>query len=189
MLSVQRYMIHLKNSSYAPRDAQKLLTESRKLTSEIESVIRDTRVSSKYLEFDVSVDKEKLSTFVTKLNTIGPLDHTRLVIEEQIEKNEAIEQGRFYFNNERYWECHEVIEGVWKQCFQEEKELLNGIILIAAAMVHFQKDENTICFSILKRALEKLANSDKKYHGIDVDTLRKTVSQMIETGKIKTLTI
>ena len=182
-------MIHLKNSSYHPQDAYTLLLQSRKLTSEIESEIRDTRVSSRYLEFDVSVDKEKLQLFITKLGSIGPLDHARNIIEEKIDKVTALNNGRFYFNNERFWECHEAFEGVWKETTQGEKELLNGIILVAAAMVHYQKDENPICISILKRAQAKLSNSTGKYYEIDVDSVRNKISQIIKIGKIETFTI
>ena len=51
---------------------------------------------------------------------------------------------------------HEVLEGLWKISTGGEKDLLNGIILVAAAMVHFQKNEIGIGISILKRAMVKL---------------------------------
>ena len=105
-------MIHLKNSGYLPQDAKKLLSEADKLVAGMHAIVRDTRVSSRYLEFDISVSKEHLDLLVKKLETIGPLDNARHIIEEEMEKEEAIEKGRDYFNDERFWECHETLRSM-----------------------------------------------------------------------------
>jgi hypothetical protein len=188
-LSVDRFMIRLKNLGYVPKDATKLLLQARSLSSKLNIIIRDMRVSSSHLEFDVSIKKEDLGNLTKKLEPIGPLDHAKHVVDEVIGKEEAIQKGRDYFNYERFWECHEVLEGIWKKSNGNEKELINGIILVAAAFVHYQKDENEICLSILGRALEKIGNATGKYHKIDVDGLRNKVSNMIRTGVIETFTI
>ena len=182
-------MIHLKNSGYLPKDAKKLLSQADKLVSGMHAVVRDTRVSSRYLEFDISVSKEYLDMLVKKLETIGPLDNARHIVEEEMEKEKAIENGRDYFNDERFWECHETLEGVWKKTYEGEKDLIQGIILVAAAFVHYQKNEDEICLSILKRAMEKIGTTSGKYHNIDVDVLRKKISEIINSGKITTFTI
>ena len=186
---MDRFMVHLKNLRYLPSDAPMLLTKADKLTSGMNRIIRDMRVSSKYLEFDVSVDKEQLDVIVEKLESLGPLDHAKHVIEEKMEKEEAIIQAKDYFNNERFWECHEVLEGVWKNTRQGEKELVQGIILVAAALVHYQKNETDICLSILKRTVEKFSNASSKYYSIDVDLIRKKIAEMISTKKMETFTI
>lgn len=182
-------MLHLKNKNYVPNDSRKLLLKARNLCSKMDMIIRDCRVSSKYIEFDVSVDKSKIDALVSKLVSIGQLDNAKHVVEEKIEKQKAIKEGIFYFNNERFWECHEVLEGVWKNCFEGEKDLVQGIILVAAALVHFQKAEEAICLSILSRALEKLAKSSGTYHDIDVDKLRSQVAQIKNSGKISIFSI
>ena len=51
------------------------------------------------------------------------------------------------------------LKGVWKKTHEGEKDLVQGIILVAAALVHYQKYENEICLSIMKRAMEKLSNA------------------------------
>lgn len=182
-------MIHLRNSGYTPSDARHLLSRTRELTSDMDAEIRDARISSRYLELDISVDEDKLSQFVNRLDPIGPLDHAQHIVDVQIEKTEAIEKGRFFFNHERYWECHEILEGVWKKSFKGEKDLLQGIILVAAALVHYQKNEKSICLSILKRALEKLTNVSGVYYDINIDILRNKVSQALKSGLIETFTI
>ena len=182
-------MIHLKNSHYVPSDSDDLLLRARKITSDMKITVRDMRVSSRYLEFDVSIEKERLEQLIKKLEPIGFLDHAKHVIDEPIGKEEAIEKGRYYFNYERFWECHEVLEGAWKKSEGQEKDLIQGIILVAAALVHYQKNENEICLSIFNRALEKIGNAKGKYHNIDVDALSNKISSMLHTGVLETFTI
>jgi len=182
-------MLHLKNNGYNPTDSYKLLSEARDLCAGLDVAIRDTRVSSKYIEYDISISKEQLDELVERLQPIASLDHAKHVVEEQFEKDDAIRKGIFFFNNERYWECHEVLEGVWKKCYESEKDLVQGLILVAAALVHYQKNENDICISILDRALQKLANTSGSYNNIDIDSLRSKVEEIRNTKKITTFAI
>ncbi len=182
-------MLHLKNTKYAPHDTDKLLGMARKLSYGFGAIIRDCRVSTKYIEFDVSIDKSKMDLLVERFAPIAPLDHARLVVEEHIEKDDAIKIGVSYFNDERFWEAHEVLEGVWKKSFEGEKELVQGIILVAAALVHFQKAEDVICLSVLGRALDKLERSTGMYHEINVDKIRQKVQEIKNSGKISLFTI
>jgi len=94
----------------------------------------------------------------------------------------------FYFNNERFWECHEALEGAWKQCTGDEKELIQGLILVAAALVHYQKDENTICLSVLGRALKKLHGKSGEYYKINVDMVKQKTIEMLDKKEIFTFT-
>ncbi len=182
-------MLHLKNSDYSPTDTDNLLSKARNLCAGLDVIIRDTRVSSKYVEYDISIPKEQLDELVKRLQPIAKLDHAKHVVEEHFEKDEAIRKGIFYFNNERYWECHEVLEGVWKKCYEGEKDLVQGLILVAAAMVHYQKNENDICLSIFERALQKLANTSGNYNNIDIDSLRRKAEEIRKTRKITTFAI
>ena len=186
---MDRFMLHLKNENYIPKNASELLHQSRDLSSGMNVTIRDTRVSRKFLEFDVSINKENLDELLAKMKPLGELVHAKPVIEEEIPKEDAIKEGISYFNDERFWECHEVFEGVWKKCVEQEKILVQGIILVAAALVHYQKNENQICLSILNRALLKLGNAPGQYNNIDVDSLRNKVNEIITSGKITTFLI
>jgi hypothetical protein len=67
--------------------------------------------------------------------------------------------------------------------------LLNGIILVAAALVHYQKGEQAICISIMKRALVKLNNSYGNYHDIDIDSLKTQVTNIVNSSKVSSFKI
>ena len=187
--NMDRFMLHFKNSSYVPKDAKTILSNSRDLTYGMAVIIRDCRVSSKFIEFDVSVHKNNLELLLEKLVPIGKLDHFRHIIEERIEKNQLIKDGIFYFNNERFWESHEALEGAWKQCIGGEKELIQGIILVAAAFVHYQKYENKICLSVLSRALKKLHDKPGEYHDVNVDSIKQNLLEMLDKKEITIFTI
>ena len=183
-------MLHLKNNSdYNRKMANTILLQSRDLAYGMNLILRDCRISKKYVELDTSVPEAFLDDLVKKLSIIAPLDHAKHVIEETFEKTDAISQGRSYFNDERFWECHEVLEGVWKSIDGDEKKLVNGLILIAAGLVHYQKDEDETCISIFNRALEKLQYSSGMYYKIDVDRVKSLVLDMIKTKKISTFAI
>ena len=186
---MDRFMVHLKNSAYTAKDAQSILLNSRDLSYGMNLTIRDCRVSSKFIELDVSVPKTNLELLLEKLLPIGKIDHFRHIIEEQIEKNQSIKDGIFYFNNERFWESHEALEGAWKQCTGDEKELIQGIILVAAAFVHYQKYENEICLSVLNRALKKLNGKSGEYHNVSIDLIKQNLIEMLDKKTISIFVI
>jgi uncharacterized protein len=173
-----RYMLHLQNNGYTPANSRNLVHKARNLCSKIKASIRVARVATNFVEFDVDVDEEKLDIVVEKLTPIGRLVNARHVVEEEIEKDSGIKDGIFYFNNERFWESHEAWEGAWKKCFGKEKELVQGLILVAVAFAHSQKNDDSIGIGVLGRALEKLGNSPAEYHSIDVEKIRNKVKKM-----------
>jgi len=180
-----RYMLHLKNDRFMPSDSRELVHKARNFCSDMEASVRVARVASKFVEFDVEVEKEELDFLVEKLSSIGKLDNARHIVEENVEKEIGLKDGIFYFNNERFWECHEALEGVWKKCYGREKELVQGIILLAVAFAHSQKNDYLIGLGMLSRVLEKLGNSPALYHNIDVDRIRRKI---IDMKKSNTLT-
>ena len=177
-------MLHLKNDGYLPEHSRKVVYMARDLASEMNVSIRVVRIATKFVELDISVEQDELNTLIKKLSPIGPVDNIRHVFEEEIEKEQGIIDGIFYFNNERFWESHEAFEGVWKKCFGREKELVQGIILVAVAFAHAQKDELSIGVGMLGRALEKLGESPSTYHSINVDRIRKKAIEMQQENNL-----
>ncbi len=186
MAYVARFMIHLKNEGFTPSDSKKLVYKARDLSSDIGASVRVARVASSFIELDAEIEKENLDLLIEKLRPIGTLVNARHIVEENIPKETGIRDGIFYFNHERFWESHEAFEGVWKDCYGREKELVQGIILLAVAFAHSQKNDNSIGIGMLSRSLEKLGNSPSEYHNIDVDRIRKKITEMQNS---QTLTI
>jgi len=181
---VERYLLHFKNEKYLPQNSRELVHKARDLVSDMNVSVRLARVATKFIEFDVAAEKVDLDTLVEKLSPIGEIDNVRHVVEEHLDKNKGLEDGIFYFNNERFWECHEAFEGVWNQCYGREKELVQGIILVAVAFAHEQENEESIGIGILKRALDKLGTSPSMYHSINVDRIRKNAVDMQQANNL-----
>ncbi len=93
--------------------------------------------------------------------------------------DEVFSRARILFNSERYWECHEVLEGLWRQKQGEEKSLLQGIILICAGFVHHQKGEEGVALSVLNRGAKQLDVSRVEYGGFDITSMKKQVQLML----------
>lgn len=187
---LQRYFVHLHNKSYSPKDATVLLIKARELAGP-KVVVRDSRVSKKYIEFDTSIpdgaSAEKTLGALAKISPIASYEH---IVEQHMERDEAIRKAIELFNEEKYWGTHEALEMVWKDTPPgRERDLVNGIILVAAALVHDQKDEQDICMSILRRAAKKLDNATGDYHGIDMDRFVERVHKMLDSGRAERFTI
>lgn len=185
---MERYMIHLVNSGYGPADSREIVHRARFLCANL-ALVRVARVATSFVELDVSVEKDDFDTVVAKLRPIGGLDNARHVVEEEIPKEKGIRDGIFYFNSERFWEAHEAWEGVWKQCHGVEKSLVQGLILVAVAFAHAQKNDVTIGIGIFGRALEKLGGSSGVYYNIDVNDIRGRIAEMRRSGKMTLFTV
>ena len=187
---MRRYMVHLRNTSYSPKDAGVLLKKARSIGERDGLVVRDARVSTKHIEYDISIpDGFSEKTVIALLESISPIASFEQVVERHITKDKAISLAIQSFNEEKYWNAHELLEGVWKSSTGMERNILNGIILVAAAFVHDEKDEPGICISILKRALAKLEGAPETYAGIDIARLARNALQIIKSGKITRFTI
>jgi hypothetical protein len=86
------------------------------------------------------------------------------------------------FNEERFWESHEALESAWRRVSGADKEILQGIILLAAALVHLQKNEIAVTISVMGRAHRKLTPYHSEHFGINIDNLCDNVSRMISAG-------
>jgi hypothetical protein len=172
-----RYIIHLKNTDFKPSDAKELLRIARDLVAN-DAIIRDLRVAKEHIELDVSIESSMLDKLLNELKKIAPLYRYREISDNALRKEDAIKYTKILFNEERYWEAHEVLESIWRESNGYEKSTLQGIILICAAFVHMQKGEDDIAYIILNRALPKLKLDN--YDSIDVKFIKSNVMKIIK---------
>jgi hypothetical protein len=154
------------------------------------ATIRDTRVSKRYIEFDASIPEDMgVNTIIQSLEAIASLASYDHIVEHQMNKDEAIKRAMELFNDEKYWQAHEALEYVWKNSMGVEKDILNGLILVAAAFVHDEKDESDVCLAILQRARKKLGEARGMYYGMNINRIADRISEIINSGKIDRFTI
>ena len=187
---LHRYMAYLKNEGFGPKDARLLLSKARQIVEKYDILIRDVRVSNRFIEFDISLGNvEDLEKIRSIFSFIGQYVDGYKVVEKDLKIEESLILAKKFFNEEKYWITHELLEGVWKKAYGDEKDLLNGLILVAAALVHYQKNEKDIALSIMRRALKKLTAANEKYFGIDVVSIKSQVSEMVKSSIIENFRI
>ena len=180
-----RYLIRLSHAdAFKAADQAALLSRVRGLVQPLGGKAINLRVSRHALEFDLFCSPDiELHPFLTALEPVGAvLTYKRLdVPPAALVPAQVIAEARSLFNEERFWEVHEVLEGLWKTAAGDEKRLLQGLILTAAALVHTQKDEMKVVGPMLQDAAHRLENQPAIYYGLDVRRFLREVKKMILT--------
>jgi hypothetical protein len=184
-----RFLIRLENENvYTPKDAKPLQSKIRKLLGSSD-IAGNLRISSTAIEFDLfdsqtSLEKSKkiLETKISPVKTFRAIE-TRGIARSE---DEAFHEGVDLFNEERFWEAHEALEEIWHPATGTKRDTIQGLILTAAALVHYQKNENAVCLSILERALEKLGRIND-FQGLDIELLRSSITRILQDNTPKPL--
>ena len=95
----------------------------------------------------------------------------------------AVSEARQLFNQEKFWHVHEALEVVWLKRQGDEKALLQGLIIGAASLVHWQKAELEVCWRMMADAVRRLEGKPADYYGWNVAAFR-THLQMCAEAKI-----
>jgi hypothetical protein len=183
-----RYLLRVANKDeYSPTDVERVASTIRKILGSRESASH-FRVATDALEFNMFARdeeeledrKRRLTQSLFKIVSVKLLD-TPLRI---VDKEEALAEGVQLFNTERFWECHEILEQAWHGSKGVERDAIQSIILTAAAFVHYQKGEEEICLSILRRARAKMATA-KTCEKMDFQELVTDIDGILDSEKIR----
>jgi hypothetical protein len=177
-----RYLVRLDNNqAYAPKDVKTLQTKIREVLGSTDK-IGNLRISTTAIEFDLfeaSSDlgrsKSLLEDKISKVLTLRSLESRASTKPE----SELLREGIDLFNQERFWEAHEALEEIWHPATGVDRDIIQGLILAAAALVHYQKNEINVYVSILGRAKDKLGTVDE-FKGIDIKHLRANIDRILE---------
>jgi uncharacterized protein len=154
--------------------------------------VNPKRTSYGALEMDVFVQsREDFDIFMAAIEPLGEIEFYRDLQEAPrfLPTADAVAEAVSLFNTERFWEAHEVLESLWRAAQGDEKRLLQGLILVCAAFVHEQKDEERVALGVAKRSLPLLSWTDRKYQGIDVDSVQRTLAGMVADEKLSLFTL
>jgi hypothetical protein len=188
-----RYLIRLANErSHTPLEQTQLLKQVRELLPTQKAKAINLRVSPAAIEFDLFIPFDaNAHDYVSSLQGLGAmltckrLDLPTMPVDPVV----AITEARHLFNEQRFWEVHEVLEGLWKELRGSEKELVQGLIIAAAALVHVQKNEPDPVWKMLEDAMRRLKNKPDHYLGWDVKKFRDHFTRVLDTKKIEIPTV
>jgi hypothetical protein len=183
-----RFLLRLAHDrKLSPKDRKELSKTAWEAVSGHGADVGNLRIATRAVELDLLLDSEAALADCTRAlaEIIGPVLTVRKldVISPPIEKVEAVRHGVELFNEERYWESHELLESAWKESTGVEREVLQGLILLAAALVHWQKNEKEVTLSIMGRALQKLETHDADLFNVKLDSAKHKVNEILNSGQ------
>ena len=84
---------------------------------------------------------------------------------------DPVQEGIRLFNEEYFFEAHEVLEDLWKRERGKSKLFLHGLIQLCAAYHHFQNGNLIGAETLLERGAQKMRSYPLDYLGIDAAKL------------------
>ena len=171
-----------------PKQVDEVSSNLRQMTERFHCDLKNLRASTFALEFDLfpKNDKQLDLQLVKVLSEYEPVIAIRDLGKEELQpvknKKEAIKLVMDLLEQERYWECHEIVESIWRRENDSvEKSLQQGVILFVSALVHAQKNEKDVSLGMLRRSREKMQGwKQNEYYGLNIDTLKQSISEMLE---------
>ena len=88
------------------------------------------------------------------------------------------------FNHKHYFECHELLEDEWRGATGEEKQFLQGLILIAVGMYHAVAGNYPGAVNVLEKGLAKLEQFLPERDGLELDELCEISRRALEKVRL-----
>lgn len=89
-------------------------------------------------------------------------------------------QGVALFNGARYWHAHEAWETLWRAAPDEQRDFYQGLIQVAAGLIHLQRRNARGARNKLAEGLAKLQPYAPKHRGIVVNELLGTGARILD---------
>jgi predicted metal-dependent hydrolase len=101
----------------------------------------------------------------------GELRPGRTAPLDPAEADGLFRRGIALFNGVRYWHAHESWETLWRAAPDDERDFYQGLILVAAGLLHLQRRNLRGARNKLSEGVDKLAPYEPSYRGIFVNEL------------------
>ena len=95
------------------------------------------------------------------------------------EADELFHRGVALFNGVRYWHAHEAWETLWRAAPDEERDFYQGLILVAAGLLHLQRRNRRGALNKLSEGVDKLRAFQPSHSGILVNELIGRAEQIL----------
>jgi predicted metal-dependent hydrolase len=115
------------------------------------------------------------------------LDRGRTPPLDPIEAERLFREGVALFNGVRYWHAHEAWETIWRAALDDDRDFYQGLIQVAAGLLHLQRRNLRGARNKLTEGLEKLRRYMPAHRGIFVNELIGEARRLLddlETGHL-----
>jgi len=96
------------------------------------------------------------------------------------EGDELFRRGVSLFNGVRYWHAHEAWETLWRAAPDEERDFFQGLIQLAAGLLHLQRRNRRGARNKLGEGVAKLKPFQPAHHGVFVNELIGRAERILE---------
>ena len=96
------------------------------------------------------------------------------------EVDRLFRQGVALFNGVRYWHAHESWETIWRAADDEDREFYQGLIQVAAGLLHLQRRNLRGARNKLSEGVAKLRRYEPAHHGIFVNELIGQATRLLD---------
>ncbi|MEX2137472.1 MAG: DUF309 domain-containing protein [Chloroflexota bacterium] len=96
------------------------------------------------------------------------------------EQHELLHRGVALFNGFRYWHAHEAWETLWRAADDEERDFYQGLIMLAAGLLHLQRRNGRGARNKLSEGLAKLRRYEPTHQGMFLTELVARCSLILD---------
>jgi predicted metal-dependent hydrolase len=99
----------------------------------------------------------------------------------------GLERGLELIRAGAYFEAHEELEDEWREAPPPERDFLQGLVHVAVAWLHAERDNRPGCERQLEKAARRLEPYRPSHRGVDVDSVLAQVAGArlrVEAGKL-----
>ena len=90
---------------------------------------------------------------------------------EPREQHELLHRGVALFNGLRYWHAHEAWETLWRAAEEKDRDFYQGLIMVAAGLLHLQRRNARGARNKLTEGLDKLKKYEPTYRDLVLNEL------------------
>jgi hypothetical protein len=87
------------------------------------------------------------------------------------EQHELLHRGVALFNGLRYWHAHEAWETLWRAADEDDRDFYQGLIMVAAGLLHLQRRNGRGARNKLAEGLARLQRYEPAHRGLVVNEL------------------
>ena len=108
------------------------------------------------------------------------MDHPLAEAEAQLLADPRWLQGVALFNAAEWYPCHDLLEDLWHGTQGPLRPVLQGILQIAVAHLHLERDNRRGATILLGEGLGRLRDAGPTALAVDLDSLRLATNQRLQ---------
>ena len=116
----------------------------------------------------------------TDAGASGELPRGRTAPLEPDDAERIFRRGVALFNGVRYWHAHEDWESLWRAAADEDRDFYQGLIQIAAGLLHVERRNLRGARNKLREGTDKLRPYEPAYRGVFVNELMSEAIRLLE---------